>query len=67
MAAGDVEAALGVVDAGDMGLWLSCLVVRRFLAARDVRGGACYVQVTWWQAVVGVVDVGGRRKPCHSL
>ena len=58
MATGDVEGALGVVDAGTWacgcrdwlpggcsGLW----------AARDVRGGGCCVWVTWWQVVVEVV------------
>ena len=45
------------LSGGHCGLW----------AARDVRGGGCYVKATWWQAVVEVVVVGGRRKPCHSL
>ena len=45
------------LSGGRCGLW----------AARDVRGGGCYMQATWWQAVVEVVVVGGRRKPCHSL
>ena len=45
------------LSGGRRGLW----------AARDVHGGGCYVQATWWQAVVEVVVVGGRRKPCHSL
>ena len=42
---------------GRHGLWV----------ASDVRGGGCYVQATWWQAVVEVVVVGGRREPCHCL
>ena len=55
-----------VMWACDRHVWLSggC---RGLWAARDVRGGGCYMQATWWQAVVEVVVVGGRRKLCHCL
>ena len=61
MAAGDVEGARVVIDAGDGGVWLSCFVVRRLswlVAAKDVRGGGCYEWATWRRAVVEVVVVG---------
>ena len=54
MAAGDVEGALGVVDAGDVGLWLSCLVVSRLSWFVGGQGSS------WWWVLRGGDVVAGR-------
>ena len=56
VAAGDVEGARIVVDAGDVGVWLSCFVVRRLLWSVGSQG------CSWWWVlpvgnVVAVVEV----------
>ena len=68
MAADDVEGARVVVDAGDVGVWLSCFIVRRLLWS--VGGQGC----SWWWVlpvsdVVAVVEVGGcgMKKEAASL
>ena len=54
MAAGDVEGALGVVDAGDVSLWLLCLVSRRL--SWFVGSQGC----SWWWVLQGGDVVAGR-------
>ena len=52
MAAGDVEGALSVVDAGDVAVWLSCFVGRWLSLSWFVGGQGCS-----WRWVLRVGDV----------
>ena len=56
MAAGDVEGAGVVVDAGDVGVWLSCFVGRRSSLSWFVGGQGCS-----WRWVLRVGDVVAGR------